>query len=70
MNDLVFEQHKGKTIRFTITDTTFLAKLRELAHNPDPQANGGFQTTLNAQENPMTQAPHDKNSSGVRRKHD
>jgi len=34
---------KGKTIRFAITDATFLAALRELAHHPDPQANGGFQ---------------------------
>ncbi|HUT94863.1 MAG TPA: DNRLRE domain-containing protein, partial [Thermoguttaceae bacterium] len=36
---------KGKTIRFAITDATFLAALRKLAHHPDPQANGGFQIT-------------------------
>lgn len=36
---------KGKTIRFTITDATFLAALRNLAHHPAPQANGGFLVT-------------------------
>ena len=36
---------KGKTIRFVITDAPFLAALRNLAHHPDPQANGGFQIT-------------------------
>ncbi|MEI6257311.1 MAG: FlgD immunoglobulin-like domain containing protein [Planctomycetota bacterium] len=36
---------KGQTIRFTITDAKFLAALRNLAHHPDPQANGGFQLT-------------------------
>jgi hypothetical protein len=36
---------KGKTIRFAITDASFLAALRNLAHHPDPQANGGFQLT-------------------------
>lgn len=33
---------KGKTIRFVITDAQYLARLRDLAHKPDPQANGGF----------------------------
>jgi len=36
---------KGKTIRFEITDPKFLARLRNLAHNPDPLANGGFLIT-------------------------
>ena len=36
---------KGKTIRFEITDPTFLAILRNLAHTPDPLANGGFLIT-------------------------
>ena len=41
----VSSSDKGKTVRFTITDATFLAALRDLAHHPAPQANGGFQVT-------------------------
>ncbi len=36
---------KGRTIRFVITDAQFLARLRNLAHHSDPQANGGFLIT-------------------------
>ena len=36
---------KGKTLRFVISDAKFLAVMRNLAHHPDPQANGGFQIT-------------------------
>ena len=41
----VSSSDKGKTIRFVITDATFLAALRKLAHFPEPQANGGFLIT-------------------------